>query len=85
MMEFLVQIQVSLPPELAADDRERLLERERARGLELKESGVIERIWRIPGRTANVGIWRAENATALDDAISSLPLVPWIDANAPRT
>ena len=80
-MEFLVQIQVSLPADMPPDDRERLVEQERSRGLALKRSGVIVRIWRIPGRTANVGIWRAEDATALHEAIASLPLFPWLDAN----
>jgi muconolactone D-isomerase len=37
------------------------------------------RIWRIPGRTANVGIWEAPDATALHDLVSSLPLFPWLD------
>ena len=80
-MDFLVQIQVSLPYDIDPKTRDRLLEQERERGLELKAAGVIARIWRIPGRTANVGIWRAEDATALHEAIASLPLFPWIDAH----
>jgi muconolactone D-isomerase len=80
-MEFLVRIEVALPPDMAQTAREQLLARERARGLELKADGVIQRIWRIPGRTANVGIWSASDATELHDAIASLPLFPWIDAH----
>jgi muconolactone D-isomerase len=79
-MEFLVEIQVSLPPDIDPEVRADLMEKERLRGFELKDSGVIVRIWRIPGRIANVGIWRAEDATALHEAITSLPLFPWIDA-----
>ena len=79
-LEFLVRIDFSLPSEMAADARDRLLEQERARGLELKSEGVILRIWRIPGRRASVGIWQARDATALHDAIASLPLFPRIDA-----
>jgi muconolactone D-isomerase len=79
-MEFLVRIRVSLPPDLDAAAREELLERERLRGFELKRQGVILRIWRVPGRLANVGIWQAPDATALHEAITSLPLFPWIDA-----
>lgn len=78
--EFLVRIEFSLPLDMAPDVRARLLEQEQARGLELKAKGVILRIWRIPGRRANVGIWQARDATALHDAIASLPLFPWIDA-----
>jgi muconolactone D-isomerase len=79
-VEFLVQIQVTFPPGLASTDRQELMEREQARGWELKNEGVIRRMWRIPGRTANVGIWDAADATALHDALSSLPMFPYIDA-----
>jgi muconolactone D-isomerase len=79
-MEFLVQIQVTLPPELSSGSRQELMEREQVRGRELMNEGVIRRIWRIPGRTANVGIWDAADPTALHEALSSLPMFPYIDA-----
>ena len=79
-MEFLVQIQVTLPPELSGGSPQELIEREQVRGRELMNEGVIRRIWRIPGRTANVGIWDAANPTALHEALSSLPMFPYIDA-----
>jgi muconolactone D-isomerase len=34
------------------------------------------RLWRIPGRTANWGLWRANDATELHDALISLPCGP---------
>lgn len=77
MERFLVQITVDLPPEMPADERTALLERERERGFELKREGTIQDIWRLPGRLANVGVWRAESATALHEAIASLPVWPW--------
>jgi muconolactone D-isomerase len=79
-MEFLVKIEVDLPPRLAPDERSRLMEAEMRRGRELKDAGVIVRIWRIPGRTANVGLWAAPDATALHDAIASLPMSPYLSA-----
>ena len=78
-MEFLVQIEVQFPPEMDPALRSDLLDRERQRGLELRASGVIRRIWRIPGRFANVAIYDTTDATALHEAISSLPLFPWLD------
>lgn len=78
LIEFLVNIDISLPPEMDAEKRNDLFERERHRGSEFLDSGVIVRIWRIPGRLANVGIWNATDATALHDSISSLPLFPWM-------
>lgn len=79
-MEFLVEIQVSLPPGMADEEREALLGREADRGAELIADGTIVRIWRIPGRRANVGIWAALSADEIHNAISSLPLFPYIDA-----
>jgi muconolactone D-isomerase len=77
--EFLVEIDVRMPPELSEARRAQLLDAERVRGAELIAAGVLREIWRIPGRAANVGVWRAEDATALDAAIASLPCHPWMD------
>ena len=43
-MEFLVQIQVTLPPELSSASRQELMGREQVRGRELMNEGVIRRI-----------------------------------------
>jgi muconolactone D-isomerase len=80
-MEFLVEIEVSLPVEMPAQERERLMEAEMRRGRELKAAGAIVRMWRIPGRTANVGIWEAPEPTALHAALCSLPMFPYLRAD----
>lgn len=72
-MEFLVQMETTLPPDLADDDRAVLLSREAERGRQLRESGMLRQIWRIPGRLANVAIWSAPTATELHRALTSLP------------
>jgi muconolactone D-isomerase len=74
---FLVQIVVVLPPDMPPEEKAALLEREASRAGELMEAGVIRDIWRIPGRLENVGVWEAQNATVLHQAISSLPVWPW--------
>jgi muconolactone D-isomerase len=79
-MEFLVQIQVNFPPDLPADQLAAVVEKEAVRGRELQADGTIVRIWRIPGRTANVGIWAGVDADEVHRAITSLPAFPWIDA-----
>jgi muconolactone D-isomerase len=79
-MEFLVQIQVSFPPEMPEEQIADVLDRELARGRELQDAGTIVRIWRVVGRRANVAIWRADDGDALHQAISSLPAFRWIDA-----
>lgn len=78
-MEWLVAIHVRIPTDMPADEIARLTAAERARGRELREEGTIQRIWRIPGETRNVGIWRASNATELHAAITSLPFGRWLD------
>lgn len=79
MPRFLVQISVALPPDMPQDERSALLERERARGRELKQAGIIQDIWRVPGRLANVGIWSTPSVTALHEAICSLPVWAWTE------
>lgn len=79
-MEFLVRIEVSLPPQMPGQQRSELLEAERARGRQLRASGAIQRIWRVPGGLRNVGIWEAEDASALHELLEGLPLYPWLDA-----
>ena len=78
-MEFLVRIEVRLPPDMPQAEREALLAAEAVRGRELIAEGLLVRIWRVPGRFANVSLYQAEDATAVHAAVSSLPLWPWMD------
>ncbi|MBS1844821.1 MAG: muconolactone Delta-isomerase family protein [Actinobacteria bacterium] len=82
-MRFLVEIRVDFPPDLrdpSSERRGKILAAELDRGLELRRDGVIEHIWRVPGALHNFGVWQAADATALHEAISSLPAFPWIEA-----
>jgi muconolactone D-isomerase len=78
-MEFLVRIDVDLPPDLSEPRRRELLEAEAERGRELLASGALRRIWRVPGRRANVSLYEAPDATELHALLTSLPLWPWMD------
>lgn len=78
-MEFLVSVQTSLPPDMEAGQREELLAAEAAYATSMIKAGVIARIWRVPGRTASLGIWTAADATELHDRLASLPLYRWLD------
>lgn len=78
-MEFLVRSENRMPPETPAEVRERIRTAERARAVELREAGVLKRLWRVPGRTATIGLYEAPDATALHDALASLPAAPWLD------
>ena len=80
MTEFLVRIEIEIPPALDASARDELIAAEAERGRELLAEGYIRRIWRVPGRTANVGIWEAADATQLHAQLATLPMFPYIDA-----
>jgi muconolactone D-isomerase len=73
MQDYLIRIDVALPPDMPESELSSLIDAERARGRELRAAGTIERIWRLPGGLRNVAIWRAPDATALHDALCSLP------------
>ena len=75
-VEFLVHIELRLPEGMPEERRAELAEAERRRGRELIEQGLLVRIWRLPGRSANVSLYRTADATELHAALSSLPLWP---------
>jgi muconolactone D-isomerase len=64
---------------LTEDRRRELLAAEHRRGRELIEQGLLVRIWRLPGRFANISLYRAADATELHAAVTSLPLWPYMD------
>lgn len=76
-MEFLVEIEVVLPPGIDHELKSDLIARERERGRELAAAGTLRAIWRVPGQFANRAIWSATDATEVHKAITSLPLWPY--------
>ncbi len=78
-MEFLVSIDVRTPVDLDPARLAALQAAESVRARELVEGGTLRRIWRIPGRRANVCLYEVPDATALHAALSSLPLWPYLE------
>lgn len=78
-MDFLVLIEVRWPADGDPEHHRVLVEAEAVRARELAAEGIIKRLWRRPGERANVGVWHADNASVLHEAISSLPFFPWLD------
>ena len=61
------------------DEREKQLrEQEATRSRELAEQGILLRLWRVPGRRENWGIWSARDGDQLHNAFVSLPLFPYL-------
>jgi muconolactone D-isomerase len=77
-MEFLVHISIKLPTDMARGESEALFRAESERAAALAKSGLLVRLWRVPGRRANWGLWRAADATELHEALTSLPLWPYM-------
>jgi len=78
-MEFLVKIEINWPPEADEARRSEIFTRELARGQLLAREGKLRRIWRIPGRWANWSHYEVADATELHEALTSLPLYPWMN------
>lgn len=77
-MIFMLRIDVSIPPEMPQADKDKLRERENARGMELINEGTLVRVWRIVGRIANFSLWEAPTLEALHEKVSSLPMFPYM-------
>ncbi|MDX3630739.1 muconolactone Delta-isomerase family protein [Streptomyces europaeiscabiei] len=78
-MEFLVRTENTLPPNTPDDVRETLRKGERERAMQLRESGILKRLWRVPGRNATIGLYEAADPAELHDALVSLPMWKWMD------
>jgi len=77
MTEFLVRM--SGGPPLSDPGKTQLAEAEFAYGQGLMQEGSLLRIWRLPGRRANISLYEVEDATELHDKLSHLPFWPWLD------
>lgn len=75
--EFLVSIEIDTG-DLPDDQRELLRARESRRAAELAAEGHLRALWRVSGRWANRGLWRAESEAHLRDLLDSLPLRPYM-------
>jgi muconolactone D-isomerase len=76
-MEFLVHMEVNRI-ESGPEAETALREQEAIRARELAKAGILRRLWRVPGRRDNWGIWSADDADQLHDAFVSLPLFPYL-------
>jgi len=56
-----------------------LLKEKAQRARELADVGILRRLWRVPGRRENWGLWDAVTTDELHAALASLPLYPYLD------
>jgi len=69
-MEFLVHMTVKHFPEVD------IREQEAVRACELARAGNLLRLWWVPGKCENWGIWSAKDARSLYEVFASLPMFP---------
>jgi muconolactone D-isomerase len=78
-MEFLVHIEIVWPPDAPEEKRSEIFAAELVQGQRLATEGKLRRLWRVPGRWANWSLYDVADATQLHEALTSLPLYPWMD------
>lgn len=77
-MEFQVKIFSESVLELEEAVRAVLIKSEWERGRELHRQGILRRLWKVDGHVGNLGLWSAEDRAALQAALESLPIWPYI-------
>jgi muconolactone D-isomerase len=80
-MEWIVHTHNRLPADTPAAERERLRTAERERAMELRAQGVLRKLWRSPGTMGTVALYECRDATHLHEALSSLPMFPWLEVS----
>jgi muconolactone D-isomerase len=78
-MLYHVQMTVRLPHDMPPSVANDLKAREKALAEEMQRAGTWRHLWRIAGRYANVSIFDVPDNAALHDALTKLPLFPYMD------
>ncbi|RYH70915.1 MAG: muconolactone delta-isomerase [Alcaligenaceae bacterium] len=77
-MLFMLRMDASLPAAMPLAQVDILRQQEKARGEQLIEQKMLVRIWRVVGRLSNVSIWNAPSLEVLHEAVTSLPMSPYM-------
>ncbi len=77
-MLYCVQMEVKIPDSLPAERVEAIKAAEKARAIEIQQSGKWPHLWRVAGRYANLSIFDVDSHDELHQLLSSLPLFPYM-------
>lgn len=69
---------VDIPASMPAEEAARIKAEEKAYSQQLQESGQWPHLWRVVGEYANYSVFDVESNDALHDALSRLPLFPFM-------
>ena len=78
-MQFLMEMEITMPPDDGSEERKDLIRRERARATEINDAGHWKHTWIVPGRQARIIVWEVEDARQLHELFSSQPAHHWTD------
>jgi muconolactone D-isomerase len=77
-VDFLVEMQIGIPPDLDPALVADLIQRERSRAAEISAEGQFFRqVWIVPGERARILICTAADAAELHEKFQSLPAFIW--------
>jgi len=82
--EFLTTFTVAIPdgtPSQAVADGDA---REAQRAKELAGQGHLLRLWRLPGESRSLGLWRASDPAEMQEILTSLPMDAWMTVDTTR-
>ena len=77
-MLFMVEMDVNIPLDFDADEAARIKAAEKAYSQKLQQTGAWRHIWRKVGLYSNVSIFDVESGAALHEALTGLPLYPFM-------
>jgi len=77
-MLYCVEMTVNIPRDIPAEEVERIKVAEKARAVELQESGKWPHLWRVVGKYSNISILDVDSNDELHALLSSLPLFPYM-------
>lgn len=73
-MLFHVRMDVNIPRDVAANEANEIIAKEKAYSQALQQSGKWRHIWRIAGEYANFSIFDVQDNAELHEVLSGLPL-----------
>ncbi len=78
-MQFMLKVRYAPRMELEPSQAQALRERHDAHVRGLAREGRLLGIWRIAGTQSNFSLWQAQDAQALHEVLSALPLFAHLD------
>ena len=78
-MEFLVEFEVHVPDGAQASEVEVRKSAEASAAARLVDEGHLVRLWKPPGETKALGLFRADSEAQLAGLLGALPLYDWMN------